>query len=189
MFIYIHSRPNFKQCHVGFTTRSIGQILEYLCVCSRWHSIDSIFMQDCRIFKKIYRPELNWCYIGSKTMSLGQIFEKQCVHFGRYSFGPVFINPCQPLEKDKEESGSCRVKTRSLGQMLDKACLHSRWHTCSCDPIFIELCQNIGTMKSRKNLKLVYVGSKSRSLGQIVAKPFIHSKSLKSFIPIFIKLF
>ena len=106
---------------------------------------------------------------------------------GWYSFGPVFINLCQTLEKDKEESGSCRVKTRSLGQMLDKACLHSRWH--SCDPICLELCQNVGTMKSRKNLKLVYVGSKSRLLGQVEAKPFIYSEGLKSFIPTFIKLF
>ena len=42
------------------------------------------------------------------------------------------------------------------------------------------------TMKSQINLKLVYVGSKSRSEDQILENPFIHSKG---FIPVFMKLF
>ena len=43
-------------------------------------------------------------------------------------------------------------------------------------------------MKLRTNLKLGYIGPLTRSLDQILEKPFIHSQGLK-VIPIFIKLF
>ena len=46
---------------------------------------------------------------------------------------------------------------------LEKSCVHSRRH--SFDPNFV-------TIKSWTNLKLCHIGSKSRSLDQILEKPF-----------------
>ena len=43
-------------------------------------------------------------------------------------------------------------------------------------------------MKSGPSLKLVPVGSKARSLGQILIKPYIHSRG-HSFDPVFVKNF
>ena len=45
MLVIIKSRSNLKLGHVGLKTRSLGQILEKLCVHSRGHSFGSIFMK------------------------------------------------------------------------------------------------------------------------------------------------
>ena len=47
--------------------------------------------------------------------------------------------------------------------------------------------QNIASMKSQTNLKLSHVGSKARSLGQILEKPCVHSRG-HSFSSILMKL-
>ena len=60
-------------------------------------------------------------------------------------------------------------KTRLLGHILEKPCVHSRGH--SFEKKFMKLCQNVNSYKSRSNLKLGHVGSKTRSLGQIMKKP------------------
>ena len=48
MFIVIKSRPEYEWVILGQKTRSLGQFLEKLCVLSRRHSFDSIFMKLCQ---------------------------------------------------------------------------------------------------------------------------------------------
>ena len=55
-------------------------------------------------------------------------------------------------------------KTRSLGQILDK----HRGH--SSEQKSMKLCQNFNSHKPKSSLKLGHVGSKIRSLGQIIKK-------------------
>ena len=43
------------------------------------------------------------------------------------------------------------------------------------------------SVKSRSNLKLGHVGSKTRSLGEILDKPWVHSSG-QSFDPMYLKL-
>ena len=81
-------------------------------------------------------------------------------------------------------------KTRSLGKILEKTCVHSKRH--SLDPEFIKLCQivthyNILVIISWSVLKLGHVGSKTRSIGQILEKTCVHSRR-HSFDSKFMKL-
>ena len=48
MFVIIKSWPELKIGYVGLKTRSLGQFLEKLCVLSRRHSFDPIFMKLCQ---------------------------------------------------------------------------------------------------------------------------------------------
>ena len=54
------------------------------------------------------------------------------------------------------------------------ACVHSSGN--SFDPKFMKLCQNINHHNVKSGLKLGHVGSKTRSLGQILEKPCVHSR-------------
>lgn len=77
------------------------------------------------------------------------------------------------------KSGSYKSKTRSLCHILQKSWEHSRDNTAAT--IFMKLYQN-ASMKSWNRLKLVgYVGSKMRSLSQILKTPCGHSKRLYFF--------
>ena len=51
----------------------------------------------------------------------------------------------------------------------------------------MKLCQTINRHKSRSNSKVGHVGSKTRSLGQIMKKPCAHYRG-HSFDPKFIKV-
>ena len=58
------------------------------------------------------------------------------------------------------------------------ACVHSRGHIF--DQIFMKLCQNVNLYEIRSGSKLGHVGSKTRSLGQILDKHRGHSLEQKS---------
>ena len=45
MFVLMKSRTRSKMGHVGSETRSLGQILEKPCVCSRGHVFSPIIMK------------------------------------------------------------------------------------------------------------------------------------------------
>ena len=88
--------------------------------------------------------------------------------------------------------GHVGSKSRSLGEILEKPFVHSRGHIFSL--IIMKLRQNVCLdeisdendlvtyfltrhhMKSQTRLKMGHVGSKTRSLGQILEKPCVHSK-------------
>ena len=85
------SRSRSKLGHVGSKTRSLGQILEKLCVHSRRHSFDPKVMKLCQIVNPhICRSNLKLGHVGSKTRSLGQILEKPCVHSRGHYFDSKF---------------------------------------------------------------------------------------------------
>ena len=73
-------------------------------------------------------------------------------------------NVCLHEILDKFENGSCLVKTRSLGQTLEKPCV------CCRDQIFglILMKRVFALMKPCTVLKMGQIGSKTRSLGQII---------------------
>ena len=70
--------------------------------------------------------------------------------------------------------GYVESKTRSEGQILEKPCVRSRGHIFS--PIIMKLVQNVCLdeisdqfgMKSQTSSEMGHVGSKIRSLGQIL---------------------
>ena len=62
--------------------------------------------------------------------------------------------------------GHVRSKTRVTWSNLENPCVHSRGHIFS--PIIMKLDQHVCLDESRTNLKMGYVGSKTRSLGQIL---------------------
>ena len=62
--------------------------------------------------------------------------------------------------------GQVRSKTRSEGQILEKPCVSSRGHILS--QIIMKLDQNVCFDEIWKSLKIVCIGSKTRSLGQIL---------------------
>ena len=70
--LMIMSRSSSKLGHVGSKTRSLGQILEKLCVHSRGHSFDSEFMNFYQNTND-HRSGSKLGNVGSKTRSLGQI--------------------------------------------------------------------------------------------------------------------
>ena len=70
MFVSMKSWTSLKMGHNESKTRSLGQILEKPCVCSRGH----IFIVLMKSWKR-----LKIGHVGSKTRSLDQIFEKACV--------------------------------------------------------------------------------------------------------------
>ena len=75
-------------------------------------------------------------------------------------------------------------KTRSLGQ-IEKPCVHSRGHIFS--PIIMKLDQDVSLDKVWEIFENGHVGSKTRSLGQILEKPCVCSRG-HIFSPIIMKL-
>ena len=53
-----------------------------------------------------------------------------------------------------------------MGAKFRKPCIHSGRY--SFDSVLMNLCQNVCHHEKRTNLKVSYVGSKTRSLGQIL---------------------
>ena len=80
-----------KQDYAGLKTSSVGQLLEQLCVYSRRHIIESIFINLCQ---DVY---FHVGHVGLKIRSVGQIFEKPCKHSRMHSFDPVLIKLCQSI--------------------------------------------------------------------------------------------
>ena len=84
--------------------------------------------------------------------------------------------------------GHVGSKTRSLSQILEKTmCTRSRGHNFS--PIIMKHNQNVclDEFENGTSSKMGHVGSKTRSLGQILEKPFVQSRG-HIFNPIIMKL-
>ena len=65
MFILIKSRPELIMNHARLKTRSLRELLEKLCVHSRGHSFDPIFMKLCQnVYLNETRPELKIGHVG-----------------------------------------------------------------------------------------------------------------------------
>ena len=66
--------------HVGSKTRSLGQILEKPCLCSRGHTFNPIIMTLDWMFVLMKSPtSLKIGHVGSKTRLVGQMLEKPYV--------------------------------------------------------------------------------------------------------------
>ena len=116
MFVLIKSRTSFNLGHMGSKTRSLGQILEKPCVCSRCHIFSQILVKlgPNVCLDKISDKFEIWSRGGSKTRSLGQILEKPCVRSRSHIFSPILMklgqNVCLDKISAKLEIGSCGVK-------------------------------------------------------------------------------
>ena len=72
-FVLMKSHMKMKMGHVKSKTRSLGQILQKFCVCSREQIFGLIQMELVASMK--HCTFLKMGHIGSKTRSLGQIIE------------------------------------------------------------------------------------------------------------------
>ena len=111
----MNSRTSLKTGHVGLKTRSLDQILEKPCLCSRGHIFSLIIMKPGQnVCLHEILEDLKMGHVGSKTRSLGQIFEKLCARSRGHIFGTIIMEPCQNVCLDKIvnnfENGSCWVK-------------------------------------------------------------------------------
>ena len=100
--------------------------------------------------------------------SLGQILEKPCVRCTGRIFTSIIIklgqNVCLGEILDEIENGSCQVKNKVTRSNLRKNLLYALETTLSV------------LMKSWTSWKMGLVGSKTRSLGQILEKPCVCSR-------------
>ena len=89
--------------HVGSKTRSLGQILEKLCTCSRGHIFSPIIM---KLGQNVCLDDISQQF---------QILEKPCVRSRGHIFSPIIMKPgqniCLDRLSDEFENGSCRVKS------------------------------------------------------------------------------
>ena len=93
---------NLKLGHEGSKTRSLGQILEKPCVCSRCHIFSQVlvtFGPNVCLDKISDKFEIGSC--GAKTRSLGQILEKPCVRSRGHIFSSILMKLCQNVCLDK----------------------------------------------------------------------------------------
>jgi nicotinamide riboside kinase len=115
MIVLMMSRSSSNLGHVGFKSRSLGQITKNLVNTlettflnqSSWNFVRMIVLMKSR-------SSLNLGHVGSKSRSLGQISQKPCEHYKDHIFNPIFMKLCQNDCIDdvlvKFESGSCGVK-------------------------------------------------------------------------------
>ena len=102
MFILIKSWTSSNLGHVESKTRSLSQILEKLCVCSRGHIISPIPMKlGQNICLDKISDEFKIGLAGSETRSLGQILEKPCVRSRGHIFNLILMKLGQNVHLDK----------------------------------------------------------------------------------------
>ena len=93
------------------------------------------------------------------------------------------------ISQSSSNMGDAGSKTRSVGQIMEKPCEHSRGHLLRM--ILVQSSSNLLRMIiltiSQLSSNMGDVGSKTRSVGQIMEKPCEHSRG-HIFGPIFIKL-
>ena len=92
-------------------TRSVGQILEKHCVCSRGHIFSQIILVRMFVLNKFWMSLKIGC-VESKTRSLGHIFEIPCVHSKGHIFSLIIMkrgqNVCFDEVSDKFGNGSLK---------------------------------------------------------------------------------
>ena len=86
----------------GQKTRSLGQILEKPCVCSRGHIFSPIIVKLAQsVCLEEISNDLKMGHIRSKTRSLDQIIEKPCVGCRGHIFRQIIIELGQNFCLDK----------------------------------------------------------------------------------------
>ena len=117
MFVLMKSRTCLKLGHVRSKTRSLAQILEEPCVCSRGHIFSLIIMildENVCLDEISYRMSLKMGHIGSRTRSLVKS-KKNLVYVLEATVCPIIMKLGQNVFlgeiSDKFENGSCRLKT------------------------------------------------------------------------------
>ena len=96
--------------HVGSKTRSLGQVLEKPCICSRGHIFSLIVM---KLFQNVYLDEISDKFENA-SCRVGQVLEKPCVHARGQIFSLIITklgqNVCLDEISDGFENQSCWVK-------------------------------------------------------------------------------
>ena len=87
MFILTKSGTSAKTGYVGSKTRSLGQILEKVCVCCKVHIFSSIIMKRNKNVCLDKISDDGSCRV--KTRSLGEILEKPCVRSRGHIFSQI----------------------------------------------------------------------------------------------------
>ena len=85
------SRGSLRLCPVGWSTRSLGQILEKSCVHSKGHNFDLIFIKQPE-YKSTW-PCSKLGHLGQKYRSLGQIIENHIEHIRSKFFSHPSLLP------------------------------------------------------------------------------------------------
>ena len=122
----------------------------------------------------ISRLSSNMGHVESKTRSVGQIIEKHCEHSRGHRFGPIIIKLAQNDYFNNIsvtfEYGSCRVKNKVSRSNHRKTLLNTLEATVLVHSTSNLLRMIILTI-SQSSLNMDQVGSKTRSVGQIIEKP------------------
>ena len=93
MFVLVKFWMSLKMGHVSSKTRSLGQMLEKPCACSRGHIFSlMILTRDQHVCLDEILHKFGYGHVGSKTRSPGQILEKPCEHSTGHIFSQVIIN-------------------------------------------------------------------------------------------------
>ena len=118
-------------------------------------------------------------HVRSKTRSQGHILKKTCVLSRGHIFSPIIMklvqNVCLDETSQEFENGSCWVE-----KLVTRSNLRKNF-VCALEATFSvllsgNLVRMFVWMKSRTSSKMVHVGSKTMSSGQIVEKTCIRSK-------------
>ena len=160
MFVLIKSRMSSNFGHVGSKTRSLDQILEKPCVCSRCLIFSQIlvkFGSNLCLEKITDNFEIWSC--GVKNRSLGQILGKPWGHIFSWSSCNMVRMFVLIKSRPSLKLGYVGSKTRSLGKILEKPCVRSRGHIFS--PILIKLSQNVCLDKISDKFEIWSCGVKS----------------------------
>ena len=128
-------------------------------------------------------------HVGSKTRSLGQILEKPCVRSRGHFFSPILMklgqNVCLDKITNEFELASCGVKNSVTWSNIRKPVCTLLWLRFLFSTL-LKLLRMFALVISWMSLKIGHVGSKSRSLGQILEKPCVRCRG-HIFSPILLK--
>ena len=109
---------------VGSKTRSLGQILEKLCVRSRGIFSPIILKLGENVCLDKISDKFENGHVRSETRSLGQILEKRRGRSRGHIFSLIIMklgqNVCLDENTDEFENGSCRVKNKVTRSNLRK---------------------------------------------------------------------
>ena len=145
MFVWAISRPSSNMSHVGFTSRSPGQILETFCLLSRGTLATGFLWNLVRMFVlTISRTSLNMSHVGLKLSHKVKCSEfchtLEATFATRFWWNLIrmFVLTISRSSLNMSHVGS---KTRSPGQIFGNSCYHSKGQTG--DPILMKLDQNV----------------------------------------------
>ena len=97
MLIPIKSGSGLKLDHVGSKTRSLDQILEKHCVCSRGRSSEAKFMKLCQNVYSYLDQVQNWVMLGKQVGHLVKSKKSLVYTLKDTVFDPKFMKLCQNI--------------------------------------------------------------------------------------------